>query len=187
MPEPELRTWLNASPRRSLVVGHLGSPLTATHLARRTGIPRAACSRILSILSRRRLTRCLNLAARRSRLYGLTREGRSLLPPSVSSAVVSPPAPSDWSTLGWLAFRHRSAILRTLSHPMQPAEIKRRARLHDPTLRMSAGNVREVIRLMLGRGIVARIEGRKHAHPRYQLTEAGRSLRQLLLDAEGAA
>lgn len=67
---------------------------------------------------------------------------------------------------------------------MQPSEIKRRARVHDPTLRMSAGNVRDVIKLMLARGIVIKVLRRKRAHPQYGLTEDGLHLRELLVRTE---
>ncbi|CAG0986007.1 hypothetical protein PHYC_02027 [Phycisphaerales bacterium] len=70
---------------------------------------------------------------------------------------------------------------------MQPSEIKRRARRQDSSLRMSAGNVRDVVKLLLARGIVAQVRLRKRAHPMYELTDIGRQLRQALLNAEARA
>ena len=77
------------------------------------------------------------------------------------------------------------AIIKAMKEPLQPATIKRRARSLDPNLRMSANNVRDVIRLLLDRGIVRRVEIKKKRHPRYELTELGRVIQELLLRAEG--
>jgi len=94
------------------------------------------------------------------------------------------PTSVDWNLLGWVCYRHRAAILKTLSEPLQPSAIKRRARARDPTLRMSANNVRDVIRLFKQRGIVQPVYLRKKKHPRYELTDVGKTLRQLLGQAE---
>jgi hypothetical protein len=90
----------------------------------------------------------------------------------------------DWHLYGWLCYRHRAAILKTIVEPMQPATIKRKARSHDPTLRMSANNVRDVMRLFLWKSIVRQVWIRKKRHPRYELTEVGKILRQLLIQVE---
>jgi predicted DNA-binding transcriptional regulator len=71
-----------------------------------------------------------------------------------------------------------------MDEPLQPAAIKRRARRHDPEIRMSANNVRDVIQVFLRRGIVTSVLERGKTHPRYELTETGRQLQQLLLRAE---
>lgn len=187
MQAARLTEWMNASPRRVAVARHLASPLTATQLAGRTSLSRSACSRALSDLSERQLASCLNPTARRNRIYGLTPLGRSLKIPREPDPAHDTPIATDWSLLGWASFRHRSAILRSLSHPMQPSEIKRRARRQDSSLRMSAGNVRDVVKLLLARGIVAQVRLRKRAHPMYELTDIGRQLRQALLNAEARA
>lgn len=184
MQRQSVRAWVSASPRRASVLMHLAGPSTATHLARRTGISRAGCSRVLSDATQRKITVCLNPSARRSRVYGLTQTGLSAGASTGTRHRGCTTRTAAWADLGWVCFRHRSAILRALSQPMQPAEIKRRARIHDPTLRMSAGNVRDVIKLMLARGIVAKVFRRKLAHPQYELTEGGHHLRELLVRTE---
>jgi hypothetical protein len=90
----------------------------------------------------------------------------------------------DWQLYGEVCFSHRAAVLKTLTQPMQPAHIKRRARFQDPTIRMSANNVRDVIRFLRSKRIVQPVELRKKAHPRYQLTDTGRQIQRLLLQAE---
>lgn len=89
----------------------------------------------------------------------------------------------DWQLYGWVCYSHRAAIIKALVEPMQPATIKRKAKSQDPGLRMSANNVRDVIRLFLSRGIVQAIRFRKKVHPCYELTELGKKLQNLLLEA----
>ena len=72
------------------------------------------------------------------------------------------------------------AIVCALKRPLQGAEIKRRALLRDPTLKMSANNVRDALRLMLKKKIVCRISIKRKAHPRYMLTFMGQQFRFIL-------
>ena len=67
---------------------------------------------------------------------------------------------------------------------MQAAAIKRRARYLDPTVRMSANNVRDVLRALLSRGVVRVVWLRKKAHPRFELTEKGLQLQEQLRRAK---
>ena len=89
-----------------------------------------------------------------------------------------------WSMYGWVCFSHRSAIIKALDRPLQPAAIKGRARFQNPKIKMSANNVRDVIRLFVKRQIVTPIIIGRKTHPRYQLTELGRKLQVLLLGAQ---
>lgn len=57
----------------------------------------------------------------------------------------------------------------------------------DPLIRMSANNVRDIIRLFLKRGIVQSVAVSGIRHPNYQLTPKGIQLQELLLRAEQAA
>ena len=67
---------------------------------------------------------------------------------------------------------------------MQPSEMKRRLRMKAPDIRISANNVRDIIKLFLAKGLVQKIFVRKKAHARYELTEAGHLHRNLLMRAE---
>ena len=89
----------------------------------------------------------------------------------------------DWELYGWVCFRHRAAIIRALTEPLQPAAIKRRAKLRFPNLTMSANNARDIIKLFLQRGIVEPVKNRKKAHLKYELTELGEKLQNLLMKA----
>ncbi len=64
---------------------------------------------------------------------------------------------------------------------MQAAAIKRKARLRDSNLRMSANNVRDVLKYLLGAQITRRVVVRKKKHPRYELTDLGKEFQRLLL------
>lgn len=180
--------YVSRSQRRQRVLGQLARPLTATQLARRTGLRSDSCRHVLGELSRAGLTLCLNSQARRSRLYGLTDVGiryRKRIRRDAGTADEPVEfAGIDWGLYGWVCYRHRAAIMKTLSEPLQPSAIKRRARARDSTLRMSANNVRDVIRLFRQRGIVRQVLVRKKKHPRYELTDIGQKIRQVLLAAE---
>lgn len=90
----------------------------------------------------------------------------------------------DWSLYGSVCYRHREAIIKILSEPLQPSEIKRRARIRFAGIRMSANNVRDVMRIFVRQGIVRKIYVKRQRHPRYELTEQSRVFRDLLLQAE---
>lgn len=180
--------WLNQSERRVRVMLALRQPSTAKQLAHRLQLSLDTCSYIFWELTRYRLVRCLNPLANRSRLYWLTRFGRELQRQLFVSTGRDPVAHAfpavDWGLYGWVCHAHRSAIIKALISPMQPPAIKRRAALQDTTLRMSANNVRDVMRLFLAHDIVRPIRVRKKAHLLYELTETGQKLRHLLLAAE---
>jgi len=90
----------------------------------------------------------------------------------------------DWQLYGSCCFSHRSAVIKTLSHSMQPVQIKRKALFLNPNLRMSANNVRDVIRFLHENEIVQAVTIRKKAHLHYDLTEQGQHFRRLLLQVE---
>lgn len=180
--------WILQSPSRATVLAALTQPLTATQLSRRTDIDRNRCAKILNRTLLLQLTRCLNGKARRSRVLWVTRSGkecrdwiRALL--GLSEA---PPLQRnvDWRLYGWLCFTHRSAVVTALDRPMRPAEIKHRARFLDSDVRISASNVRDIVRLLLPRDIVEPDRIRRRARPRYQLTAKGWQFRELLMRAE---
>lgn len=186
----QLCQWGMEGPRRAHIITTLRQPLTALQLARREGIDLDRAGYSLWELKTRQLIQCLNRSARNNRVYWLTALGlrcqarlrrRQRLKPLIHDV------PSvDWDLYGWVNFRHRSAIIRALEEPLQPATIKRRARTREQALRMSANNVRGVIKLFLRRGVVRRVTIPREHHPRYELTKVGQEFRRLLLAAEAA-
>ncbi len=161
--------------RQQSIVDALTQPMTATQLAQRTQIRPYLCGRQLRKLAEQGRVRCLTPTVRRSRIYA-TREYAS-----AHDRTTQKDAAIDWDLYAWICFSQRSAVLRTLDQPLQSAEIARRARRHDPQLRMSANNVRDVINAFAANGIVEPLFLRKKAHPRYQLTATGRQLQEHLL------
>ena len=90
----------------------------------------------------------------------------------------------DWTLYGDVCYSHRAAVIKCLNQPMQPAQIKRRALFQNPDIKMSAGNVRDVLRSLRTKGVVQPVKPEKKAHPRYQLTDVGTHMQRLLLQAE---
>lgn len=90
----------------------------------------------------------------------------------------------DWKLYGSLCFSHRSAIIKALSEPLQPAAIKRKARSQNPNIKMSANNVRDAIKPFVKNGVLQQIQVKKKMHPRYELTALGKKFQRLLRDAD---
>ena len=191
VPFPEAYHWLLQSERRKRIIREVTQPLTATHLSRRTGMLRHTCTKLLLELAVYELVYCLNEHTHRSRVYWLTYLGLASQLKLCELLSVAPPTHDfpkiDWHLYGWVCFGHRTAIINALVHPMRPPAIKRRARLHDDALRMSADNVRDVILLFLAKGIVRPVYVRKKGYPAYELTDVGVALRRLLRQANSPA
>lgn len=134
----------------------------------------------------RRLVSCLNPSARRSRLYWLSRHGRSVQRRMRGDARWRPSdfPTSDWELYGWTCYSHRSAIIKAMAQPLHAAAIRRKASANDPALHLSSNNARDALYLLLDRGVVRRVIREGEPHPLYELTDAGKSCRDLLLRAE---
>ena len=177
--------WLAQSERRKLILSSFSQPLTATHVARRTGISRDSCLHHIWSLKLRRILRCLNPNTRFSRLYWLTKLGnacqrrhraiRGLDPPSYRLPDV------PWDVYSSVCYRHRAAVIEAIRGQVQAAAVKRRAVARDPLLRMSANNVRDVMKHLLAAELVLKVQMKRKRHPRYELTELGRAFRELLI------
>lgn len=179
--DPRITSKKKSTDARLLVA--LSHPMTVTQLARRLDRHPDSVSRSVVRLANRRILRCLNPRAQRSRVYGLTINGisqRRAADPEQNYA-----APKiDYALFGWLCHRHRRAVLLALDRPLQPADMKRRARLRDDRLRISSNNVRDIVPLLLARGVVRPVRVRKRVHFQYELTEVGRQLREFMIRAE---
>lgn len=184
----EAYQYLDQSERRRKILLALKQPMTARQLSRLAGLSLDACSRVLNELSIYELVQCMNPSARQSRLYGLTDTGEKTIAKLQAESGcphVKLESPNvDWDLYGWVCYRHRRAVLLALTEPTQPAAIKRKARSRNPQLRMSANNVRDVIRLFRDKGIVQPVQIRRKAHLRYELTDLGRKLRDVLIRVE---
>lgn len=163
-------------------------PLTGKQIGRRTGIPIDTCSYVVAKLVTKGLLTCLNPEARNSRLYWLTDLGiqcQKRLCQDLGLTYEEYHLPGiDWALYGWMCFSHRLIVMKTLAVPMQPSEIKRVIRKRKAETKISANNIRDVVKLLLEKGIVQKVFVRKKAHPRYELTDLGSQLRELLMQSE---
>ena len=179
--------WLASSRVRLDLLNSFNQPLTGGQLCRRLRIPADRCSRVLRRFASVGLLRCLNAKARQNRLYWLTVFGLRCQQHTwrlQRHAVLIHECPDvDWDLYGWACHRHRSTVIQVLCKPMQPSAMKQRARSEYGDVRMSANNVRDVIKLLLRLRIVRRIHLPRRAHPVYELTKQGRVFRRLLIQA----
>jgi len=176
--------WAQRSKKRKSVLLNLKQPMTASQLSKKTGFDQEQCSTILGQLTLCGFVKCLNPTATRSRLYWLTPIGilcqKKLINDKTLPDIVKHLPDIDWELYGWICYNHRAAIIKALTEPMQPATIKRRAKQQNPKIKMSANNVRDIIKLFRQKGIVKPVKLGKKAHLRYELTGLGRKLRGLL-------
>ncbi len=165
--------------------------MTAKQLSRRTATSFDGCRDVIRELTVYGLVRCLNPSARRSRLYWLTAMGIECQRRSCRSDERTVPEHFlpliDWEMYGRVCYSHRAAIVRTLTEPMQPAAVKRRARQRFCKLHMSANNARDVFRLFRSWRIVEPVQVHKKSHLRYRLSDEGLIFQKLLQRAEAMA
>lgn len=180
--------WLIQSKRRVAILAGLDQPLTASQISRRTGITLDSCLALLWGMVVYGILFHLNPSTRYSRLYWLTRLGMACqrrLRQKLGQRQISYRFPDiRWDLYSSVCYSHRSAVVKAMRGPMQAAEIKRKAHFHNPSLRMSANNVRDVMRYLLTTGIVRQVTIRRKRHPRYELTDLGRTFQDLLFGAQ---
>ncbi len=177
-----------AKNERKKVLLAFSQPLISRQISKKTGIPAHTCSSVIAMLENSGVLVCLNSCARNNRIFWLTETGHQCVQAMYTSQNRTYNRPilsnMDWSLYGWACSSHRSAILKALTHPMQPSEIKQLFRMQKIDIRISANNIRDIIRLFLAKGIVRPVKVRKRVHLRYELTETGIKIRDLLLSAE---
>lgn len=157
-------------------------------LSRQIDIPIDKYSYLLTKLARNGILQCLNANARRGRLFWFTDQGQHYhqqLRDHFRLPAISYDLPDiDWELLGSCCFSHRATVIKTLIDSVQPAQIKRKALQNNPKIRMSANNVRDVIRYLREKRIVQPVKVRKKSHLHYELTEQGVLFRNFLIQAE---
>ncbi len=180
--------WITKEDNRKNILMSMKQPLTAKQISKKTGLCLDTCSYVLGKFTVKGIGTCLNPDARNSRLYWVTDIGQECLKrlhQELSLPEKAYDIPSvNWGVYGWVCFSHRAAIIRTLAGAMQPSEIKRALRVHKPCMKISANNIRDVVRLFQAKGIVQKVFVRKKVHPRYELTETGSKFQGLLSRAE---
>ena len=177
--------WLNENKIAKKILCNLKTPMTGRQLSQILKIDLNVCGHILRSFRKRGLAYCCNPQAKISRLYYLTLDGKvclSKFSDSGNSNFVSENIYDfDWETFGWVCFSRRASILKVLNEPMNSPTIRRRILSNNYTSSIGEGNIRDVIREFLKKGIVKKVWIRKRVHPRYELTDLGKKLQSLLM------
>ena len=184
--EKAVHEWLSRSRRRLAIMRNLTQPVTVRQLVHRCELSLDSGRKALQQLVERGLVRCLNPRARQSRVHWTTKKGevwRTRLQTDGSKIDGATVAGVNWEHYGSVCFRHRTALICALVQPMTSAQVRQRALLRDPALRINRNNAREVLAALVGRGVVRRLPGRRRQGIRFALTEQGRTYRELLLGA----
>ena len=177
--------WIKTNENRKRILLLMKLPLTAKQMSPKLQIAPARSSRLLSDFVDKSLAVCLNPNAQNSRLFHLTPLGKDCqrqlcLELNLPLKELDVPA-VDWSLYGWVCFSHRAAIVKTLTEPMKPSEIKRQLRRRNSRVNISANNIRDIIKLFAEKGIVEKVYLKRKVHPLYELTQTGKQLQALLL------
>jgi DNA-binding HxlR family transcriptional regulator len=184
----EIQKWITQDENRKRMLISIQQPMTAKQLSRQTAISIETCSYLLGKFAALQLCVCLNPEAGNSRLYWITDLGRKIQDTLQEKMNLPPKDISfhsvNWALYGWVCYSHRSVVLRALTEPMQPCEIRRKIRHRFPSARISANNVCDIIRLFEKQGIVRKVFVKKKAHSQYELTETGLQFQILLNRAE---
>lgn len=182
--DSETYRWLDKSKRRRKVVASMIQPVTAAQLTQTAGMILSGSCEILRQLRAYALITCLNSKAMMARVYGLTAIGEAIRrrlfeDRNIPFSEYRQPN-VDWHLYGRVCTTNRSIVVRTLTRPMQPCQIKRRALFRFPTSRMTNSNVRGVVRVLLDNSIVEQVWVKGQRHPQYQLTPLGQEFQVLL-------
>ena len=179
--------WLIQSERRRDIIRDFDQPLTATQIARRTGISLDRALHLLWALTLHGVLCSLNQNTRHNRVHWLTELGKACQRRLRETLALRPLAhflpDVPWDLYSSLCYSHRCAVVKAMNGPMQAAAVKRKAVFQNTLLRMSANNVRDVMRYLLNNGIVRRVVLRRRRHPRYELTDMGKVFQNLLVGA----
>lgn len=174
--------YVRRSVRRQRLMEQLDQPMTASQIAKATGVKVKAVCRVIAELRDQGLIRCLAPDAGRCRPYTRTPMGAAVwsqIAERESSETQEIPS-ADQASYAAVCHRHRSAVIRGLNQPRRASQIKKWLRSHLPGVTISANNIRDVLGVLGGLGVVHRIDDGLDRFPVYALTPRGQRFRALL-------
>lgn len=86
----------------------------------------------------------------------------------------------DWEVYGWICYNHRSAVIKALTKPLQPTEIRKEVKRRFPEIKISANNVVDILQLFLEKDVIRSVKIRRKARCCYELTKIGKEFQSLL-------
>lgn len=186
--------WLRQGYRRQLLLCALYQPMTATqlsghvHLAHNKTARRDVVSDVLMELRDAHLIICVNPRARVSRLYWHSAQGAQCQAQLYAEKGIEQPSHDfemeDWHAYGWVLFRHRQLILKSLTQPKRQWRIKDWMRKVAHQKRIGKEEICRILQGMVAKGIVHRFYACKEKHPRFELTRLGQQCLELVRRAE---
>jgi hypothetical protein len=168
--------WLKKDKRRETLLLSFIQPATAKQLSNRTEIKFSICNSFMKKLSAFGLSICRNSDSQRGKLYDLTDAGEVVLKQIANERGITVRYWIDWKLFACLAFNQRSDVLLTWRNPnesLRAIEIKERAQKQKPSTKMSANNVRDVLRYLTENALVIKILKPRSTFPRFEITELG--------------
>lgn len=176
--------YVRRSVRRQHLMRLLSQPMTPAHLAQQAGLTTKAACKVVAELREHGLIECLTPNIQRGRLYARTTLGESVWSLIKKRSASEPPAnklpAEDHLAYASVCYRHRSVVVRGLGMPRQASQIKHWIRSNLPGAKISANNVRDVLRKLIRIGIVYRTNSDHEYYPVYALTKRGQRFRDLL-------
>lgn len=177
-------SWMRRHPRQLKLLSSFTQPLSVSDVAARSGVVLKKCTDALKLMSKAKLVGCLNPEANWSRIYWLTDLGTAWQEVCNVARRIEQPEyfvpEMDWSVYGQVRTTARSAVVQHLREPMHPFRLKRAIYHRDPRSKLTSHNTARTMRFLYRKQVVERVWLRKRKHPLYQLTQRGRTCRELL-------
>ena len=178
----KIYAWLMSNRIRKEILRKLTQPMTATQLSEKARIPFGRCLWQVHNLVRKGILEPL-IQDSHVKVYWLTDLGKNCQ--RLLYEERSLPAPShsipdlNWDFYSWASHRHRAPIVKILTKPMRPVQIRKLLRDRQPLLRISIDNVWDELQLMVKKGIVRAVSMPGSRFWFYELSSVGRTLQRL--------
>lgn len=170
--------WIQQKPERMIVLKSFLQPMTITQIVKKSNLTLDTCRYVIWELATRGIVECLTPLTKRNHIYWLTKAGR--LCREKISMPIELTIECNWDLYSWACFSQRSIVIQAITKPLHPRKIRIRACERDPTIKLSTANTRDVLRVLLERKIVQKVQLPKERYPRYKITEVGLPIQTLL-------
>lgn len=180
--------WLHQGTLRQQLLLSIHQPHTVGQLSRRLHARIGHCARAMRYLVRYQLAMCLTPHHKRNKVYWLTTFGADCqreLTKHHGTEEISHVLPDvDYEVYASICTRHRRVLVKHLTKPMFPGEVRRAALSSEPHQRISNGNARDVMASLVRLGVAEKEQAPHYGRKKYQLTSDGKHMQSLLWRSE---
>ena len=161
--------YVRRSVRRQRFMELLNQPMTPSQLAMHAGMTTKTACKVVAELREHGLIECLAPGMQRGRPYARTGLGEAvwLLIKQRPESSASKLPQKDHASYASVCHRHRSVVVRGLGTPRRASQIKQWVRTNLPGVKISANNVRDVLRKLTCLDVAKRVNSEQDHYPVY--------------------